>query len=82
MTALGYHLAHLPLSPRLGKILVVASLLGCLDPCLTVCAALSGAPPFLRPLNATAAQRSEAFKERFRDTGSDLLAIIQASVRA
>jgi ATP-dependent RNA helicase DHX57 len=41
MTPLGYHLAHLPMDVKIGKILIVGCILGCLDPALTLAAALS-----------------------------------------
>jgi HrpA-like RNA helicase len=77
ITALGFHLANLPLDARLGKMLVVASVLGCLDPVLTVCAALGHKSPFLKPNGRDAAARSEAAKGRFAPTGSDHIAIAQ-----
>lgn len=36
LTTMGRHLAALPLSPRIGKLLLYAILFGCLDPILTV----------------------------------------------
>ena len=40
-TALGWTLQTIPISPRLGRMLLLACLLGCLGPVLTVAAALS-----------------------------------------
>ena len=45
VTPLGKHLTHM-CDPRLGKMLVYASLLGCLDPMLTIASAMSGRPLF------------------------------------
>ena len=36
LTPLGYHLALLPVEPRLGKIIVLACIFGCLAPALTI----------------------------------------------
>lgn len=40
LTPLGYHLAHLPVDARVGKLLLFAAILQCLDPILTIAAAL------------------------------------------
>ncbi|KAG2486676.1 hypothetical protein HYH03_014607 [Edaphochlamys debaryana] len=48
LTALGRHLNRMPMDPRVGKALVYGCMLGCLDPVLTVTAALAhGRPVFL-----------------------------------
>jgi ATP-dependent RNA helicase DHX57 len=44
LTPLGEHLAALPLDPRVAKALVYGALLGCLDPMLTVTAAMGFVP--------------------------------------
>lgn len=44
LTALGRHLAFLPMDPQLGKALIVACLMKCLDPVLVIIAALRYAP--------------------------------------
>ena len=41
LTPLGFHLSHLPVEPRLGKMLVYAVALGCLPAVLTAAAALT-----------------------------------------
>lgn len=41
LTSLGYHLSRLPMDAKLGKVLLVGCILDCLDPALTVAAALS-----------------------------------------
>lgn len=41
LTPLGYHLAHMPMDPKVGKILIVGSMLRCIGPALTVAATLS-----------------------------------------
>ncbi len=49
LTPLGFHLASLPMDPKLGKMLISAAVLDCLDPLLTVAAALSSKSPFISP---------------------------------
>lgn len=47
----GRYLSKLPMEPKLGKMLVLGAILGCLDPILTVAAGLSVRDPFLTPLD-------------------------------
>eukprot|EP00996_Jenningsia_fusiforme_P007033 NODE_912_length_1831_cov_25.893939_g804_i0.p1 GENE.NODE_912_length_1831_cov_25.893939_g804_i0~~NODE_912_length_1831_cov_25.893939_g804_i0.p1 ORF type:complete len:583 (+),score=145.20 NODE_912_length_1831_cov_25.893939_g804_i0:161-1750(+) len=46
LTALGFHLANLPLDLRLGKMIIFSVLLGCVDPILSVAATMSFKSPF------------------------------------
>ena len=41
LTALGFHLASLPVDPRVGKMMIYGALFGCIDPLLTFAAAMS-----------------------------------------
>ena len=66
LTALGYHLARMPVDVRIGKMLLTASLLGCLEPALTVAAALAGKSPFFDPPN----NREEAYRAHSSFTSS------------
>ncbi|KAH9964169.1 P-loop containing nucleoside triphosphate hydrolase protein [Russula dissimulans] len=50
LTALGRHVAALPLDLRLGKMLILATVFQCLDPALTIAACLSSKPVFLNPM--------------------------------
>ncbi|WFC97591.1 RNA helicase [Malassezia yamatoensis] len=59
LTALGRHLANLPLDVREGKLLVLGSLFGCMEPLLHVVALLAS-----RPIIASAAQRSDDAKNK------------------
>uniref|UniRef100_A0A6A7FSI6 RNA helicase n=1 Tax=Hirondellea gigas TaxID=1518452 RepID=A0A6A7FSI6_9CRUS len=52
VTALGHHLLELPLAPHLGKMVLVATILKCLDPVLTVVACLAHKDPFTLPRGA------------------------------
>ena len=77
LTALGRHLAALPVDPRTGKMLIVASVLGCLSPALTVAACAAYKDPFVLP----AERRAEADASRLRFAGesrSDHLARVAA----
>ncbi|GIM09480.1 hypothetical protein Vretimale_13310, partial [Volvox reticuliferus] len=49
LSPLGRQLALLPVAPRLGKLLVVGALLGCLAPAITIAATMSHKSPFLTP---------------------------------
>jgi len=41
LTPLGYHLAHLPMDPKVGKILIVGCVLQCIEPALIIASTLS-----------------------------------------
>ena len=41
LTPLGFHLASLPVDPHLGKMLLLGCVCQCLDPVLTIVAAMS-----------------------------------------
>ena len=43
----GHHLARLPVDPRIGKLLLLAAVTGCLAPALSIAAALSYKSPFI-----------------------------------
>lgn len=49
LTPLGYHLCRLPVEAKVGKVLLVGCLLGCLENALTVAAALSNTNSFFLP---------------------------------
>ena len=50
LTPLGYHLANLPVNPRIGKIILFAAMFSCLDPVLTIASSLGFKEPFIIPL--------------------------------
>ena len=66
LTALGYHLAQMPVDVKIGKMLITASLLDCIEPALTVAAALGGKSPFVSP----PFKRAEASKAHSTFTSS------------
>jgi HrpA-like RNA helicase len=77
LTALGHHLAMLPVDARVGKMLIHASVLGCLDPVLTIAAMLSTRSPFVAPLDKR--DLADAAKKAFAvESGSDLMAGLRA----
>lgn len=60
MCGAGHHLARLPVDPRIGKLLLLAAVAGCLAPALTIAAALSYKSPFLSDDTAMQAKRAIA----------------------
>ena len=61
LTALGHHLAQLPVDCKVGRMLILSTFLGCLDPILTIAACLSYKSPFSAPMeNRDAADRARA----------------------
>ncbi|ODQ50805.1 P-loop containing nucleoside triphosphate hydrolase protein, partial [Saitoella complicata NRRL Y-17804] len=76
LTPLGFHLGRLPVDVRIGKLIVMACIFGCLDPCLTIAAAMSIKSPFVAPID----KRAEAdMKKRAFATGmSDHLTVLAA----
>ncbi|MGK3744609.1 MAG: hypothetical protein ACI90V_011469 [Bacillariaceae sp.] len=76
LTALGFHLATLPVDPRVGKMMIYGALFGCVDPLLTLAASMSSRSPFMSPFD----QRDQADEARktFAVAGSDHLTILNA----
>lgn len=50
LTPLGHTLAQLPLEPRVGKLLVLSAVFGCVDPVLVIAASLERTP-FYAPMS-------------------------------
>jgi len=75
-TPLGRHLSSLPVDVRVGKMLLYGAMFRCVDPVLTVAAALSGRSPFLSPMD----KRDEAneSKRKFARGNSDHLTVVHA----
>ena len=71
LTPLGAHLSLLPVDLRLGKMLILACIFGCLEPVLTVVAALSSKPLFLSPHEQR--DQSNLARMEFATANSDLL---------
>lgn len=60
LTPLGYHLAKLPLSPQIGKMLLFGALFNCLEPILNIAVVLDYRDPFVLPVG----REKEADKKR------------------
>ncbi|CAG9460433.1 unnamed protein product [Pedinophyceae sp. YPF-701] len=69
LTLLGRHLAHLPLAPRIGKLVLYGVLFGVLDPILTVACASAYRDPFVVPIDAQLRRQATAARHRFADQG-------------
>ncbi|KAF2687783.1 ATP-dependent RNA helicase A [Lentithecium fluviatile CBS 122367] len=76
LTPLGRQLAKLPLDAHLGKLVLLASMFGCVDVAITVAAILSSKSPFLTPFGAR--QRADAARLAFKKGDSDLLTTYNA----
>ena len=60
LTALGYHLASLPVHPRVGKLLIYGALFGVFDESSTIAAAMTSRSPFISSFdNRDAADESK-----------------------
>lgn len=59
LTPLGFHLAQLPTDPRTGKLILLGAIFGCLEPMLSIAAALNFKDPFVMPLH-----QEENFRKR------------------
>ncbi|NXH12914.1 YTDC2 helicase, partial [Bucco capensis] len=79
LTALGYHLTELPVEPHLGKMVLCAVLLKCLDPVLTVACTLAYRDPFVLPAVASQKRAVMLCRKRFAaGTFSDHMTLLRA----
>ncbi len=79
MTLLGRYLGSLSLEPLLGKTLLIATLLGCLDAMLVVACGLAHRDPFVLPTQPALKDASAAVRRGFaRGQGSDHFALFHA----
>ncbi|CAI9785408.1 unnamed protein product [Fraxinus pennsylvanica] len=76
LTVLGRYLTMLPMEPKHGKMLILGAILNCLDPMLSVVAALNVRDPFLTPMDKK--DLAEAAKAQFSHDYSDHLALVRA----
>lgn len=77
LTPLGRHLCTLPLDPNIGKMLLMGSIFQCLNPALTIAAALAHRDPFVLPINRK--EDADAAKRSFAgDSFSDHIALVKA----
>lgn len=79
LTDLGYHLADLPVEPHLGKMVLCAVVLKCLDPILTIACSLAYRDPFILPAQGSQKQAALQCRKRFASsTFSDHMALLRA----
>ena len=74
VTAIGRKLARLPLDPRLGRMVIKAARLGCLEEVLVITAGLSVEDPRERP--ADKREAASALHARFADQSSDFMSYL------
>lgn len=78
LTHLGYHLADLPVEPHLGKMVLCAVVLKCLDPILTIACTLAYRDPFVLPAQGSQKRSSLICRKRFTSgTLSDHMALLR-----
>lgn len=77
LTPLGRHLCTLPLDPNIGKMLLMGSIFQCLNPALTIAAALAHRDPFILPINRKE-EANDAKKSFAGDSCSDHVALLKA----
>jgi len=75
LTGIGKQLAHLPLDPRIGRMLIAARDKACLHEVLVIAAALTSQDPRERPLEHQAA--ADQKHARFADANSDFIALLK-----
>ncbi|KAI9020610.1 hypothetical protein DFJ74DRAFT_643980 [Hyaloraphidium curvatum] len=76
LTPLGFHLGHLPVDVRIGKLILYGAIFGCLDPVLTIAAALSVKSPFVAPFDKR--ELADERKREFAMAASDHLTVLNA----
>ena len=76
ITPLGYHLAALPINPRIGKLILYGVQLHCIDPILTIASAVSVKSVFVSPFGDK--ENADEAKLRYLDGNSDLLTFANA----
>ncbi|KAF6017324.1 YTHDC2 [Bugula neritina] len=65
LTELGHHLVDIPISPRLGKMIIYSVMLKCLDPVLTIACTLAYKEPFVLPINSSLKRAAAKVRQRF-----------------
>lgn len=76
LTPLGVHLSDLPVDVHIGKMILFGAIFRCLDPILTIAAALSYKSPFVRPFGKE--DEADIARSRFKVHNSDFLTIYNA----
>lgn len=79
LTGLGFHLADLPVEPHLGKMVLCAVVLKCLDPILTIACTLAYRDPFVLPSLGSNKKAALHCRKRFTSGSfSDHMALLRA----
>ncbi|XP_034047713.1 3'-5' RNA helicase YTHDC2 [Thalassophryne amazonica] len=79
LTDLGYHLADLPVEPHLGKMVLCAVLLKCLDPILTIACTLAYRDPFILPSEGSQKRAALLCRKQFTSNSfSDHMAFLRS----
>ncbi|XP_072216626.1 3'-5' RNA helicase YTHDC2 isoform X2 [Excalfactoria chinensis] len=79
LTELGYHLVELPVEPHLGKMVLCAVVLKCLDPVLTIACTLAYRDPFVLPTVASQKRAAMLCRKRLAaGTFSDHMVLLRA----
>ncbi|CAJ1070962.1 '-5' RNA helicase YTHDC2 isoform X2 [Xyrichtys novacula] len=79
LTDLGILLADLPVEPHLGKMVLCAVVLKCLDPVLTIACTLAYRDPFILPAQSSQSRAALYCRKRFTsNTFSDHMALLRA----
>lgn len=78
MILAGRHLCNIPLDPNIGKMLLMGSIFQCLNPALTIAAALAYRNPFVLPINRK--EEADAAKQFFAGDSCRLVVDSQENV--
>ncbi|GBP79903.1 Probable ATP-dependent RNA helicase YTHDC2 [Eumeta japonica] len=79
LTEIGQHLLDLTVEPKLGKMLLYACVMKCLDPVLTIVCSLANKESFQIPMSPDGRKRvSQARREFAADTYSDHMVLLRA----
>lgn len=81
ITKLGMHLVDLPVDVQLGKTLLYAVMMKCLDPVLTIVSALSVKDPFVLPALGDSALTKQSRNEFAEDSCSDHMILLRVFQR-
>lgn len=76
LTPLGYHLGSLPVDARIGKMMIFGCIFRCLDPILTIAAAISYRSPFVAPMEKR--EEADKAKQTFCNDKSDHITVLKA----
>jgi HrpA-like RNA helicase len=76
LTALGFHLAALPVDARIGKMIVFGAIMRCIGPVLTIAACLAHRSPFASSFDQR--ELADEAKRKLMVMQSDHLTLLQA----